>query len=123
MTIAVASSPESKSYDVAQVAKYVDFINVMTYDFHSFSEGKAGHNAPLRPRSGEGDWQKKNLNTEAAIKNWENGGVAASKLVLGLPFYGHSYILKNAKSHGVGAAVSKDKGQLPYKEVNFSNFF
>ena len=33
--------------------RHLDFINVMTYDFHDFSEGVTGHHSPLFKRSGE----------------------------------------------------------------------
>ena len=35
------------SYDIPNVAANVDYINVMTYDFHSSSDDVLGHNAPL----------------------------------------------------------------------------
>ncbi|RZC36321.1 Glyco hydro 18 domain containing protein, partial [Asbolus verrucosus] len=117
LTIAVGSSPDSSSYDVSKIVGLVDYINVMTYDFHGASDGKTGQNAPLYASSKDSDWEKKNANCDAAIKNWKNKGVSSSKLVLGLAFYGHSYKLKNSKNHGLGAAISGDNGQLPYSEI------
>ena len=34
-------------YDVPEMSQYVDFINIMTYDFHGQWESKVGHNSPL----------------------------------------------------------------------------
>jgi hypothetical protein len=34
-------------YEVAQIARSLDFINVMTYDFHGAWEQTTGHNSPL----------------------------------------------------------------------------
>lgn len=45
-------------YDVAAVGKWVDFISIMSYDFHGKWEPKTGHNAPLYALSGETDWRK-----------------------------------------------------------------
>lgn len=51
LTAAVPASPEAiaAGYDVPEVVKYVDFLNVMTYDFHGHWEGQVGHNSPLFP--------------------------------------------------------------------------
>jgi len=35
------------------VVRYLDYINVMTYDFHGGWESKTGHNAPLFARPDE----------------------------------------------------------------------
>ncbi|KAF7655579.1 hypothetical protein LDENG_00054070 [Lucifuga dentata] len=34
-------------YEIAKIAKHLDFINVMTYDFHGAWERFTGHNSPL----------------------------------------------------------------------------
>nr|CAD7461788.1 unnamed protein product [Timema tahoe] len=55
LTVA-CSSPSyflSGSYDVPSIAENVDFINLMTYDFHSSSELATGLNAPLYAREGD----------------------------------------------------------------------
>lgn len=35
------------SYDVANMNKYLHFINIMAYDIHASWDGKTGQNAPL----------------------------------------------------------------------------
>lgn len=67
--IAVGASAETAvtSYDIPNIAKYVDFINVMTYDFAMADDGILGFNAPLR-----GQGQK---NVEEAIKYWLANGL------------------------------------------------
>ena len=42
-------------YDVARIAKYLDFINVMTYDLHGSWDKAADHHAPLHKREHD-DW-------------------------------------------------------------------
>lgn len=46
-------------YDVVEISKYLDFINVMTYDFHGQWERLVGHNSPLYPLESATSYQKK----------------------------------------------------------------
>jgi chitinase len=61
LTAAVPASPEAiaAGYDVPEVVKYVDFLNVMTYDFHGHWEGQVGHNSPLFPLETAASHQRK----------------------------------------------------------------
>ena len=51
LTAAVPASFEAiaAGYDVPELAKYLDYINVMAYDFHGQWENQVGHNSPLFP--------------------------------------------------------------------------
>lgn len=82
-----------KNNELDKIAKVVDFINIMTYDFSGTWQSTSGHNAPLFS-----DYQAANAgvnNTGAdvatAIKGHLDNGVPAKKLVMGLPFYGKSW--------------------------------
>lgn len=46
-------------YDVPEISKYLDFINVMTYDFHGKWETQVGHNSPLLPMETASSYNKK----------------------------------------------------------------
>lgn len=61
LTAAVPASFEAiaAGYDVPEIAKYLDFINVMTYDFHGQWERTVGHNSPLFPLESATSYQKK----------------------------------------------------------------
>ena len=37
-----------KAYNLPDVGKYADLVNVMTYDYHGSWEDKTGHHSPLR---------------------------------------------------------------------------
>ena len=94
ISVAVAASKSiiDRSYRVAQMAKYVDFVNMMGYDFHSFKWylPLTGHNSPLYQRTEE--WyifSTVNLNFTAFY--WIQLGMPREKLVIGLPTYGQSY--------------------------------
>ena len=60
LTAAVSAGADTVrgGYDVPAVAAYVDFLNIMSYDFHGKWEPKTGHNAPLFALSSETEWRK-----------------------------------------------------------------
>lgn len=46
------------SFELFSHDRYVDFLNIMAYDFHGKWESKTGHNAPLFASSSETEWRK-----------------------------------------------------------------
>lgn len=80
-------------YDVASMNLNLDFINLMTYDFHgsSWEPTKADHHSPLRKRSGE----TTNLNSDFAVNYWIGKGMPAAKINMGIPLYGQSWKLSS----------------------------
>ncbi|CAH1365909.1 unnamed protein product [Tenebrio molitor] len=111
LTTAVCSDPDCGDYNIEAISKVVDYINLMTYDFHGEGEAKTGQNSPLYASSTDSDWEKDHANCDAAVNNWLNRGAAPEKIVLGLGFYGHGYTLADPDNHGVGApAVAGGEG-------------
>ena len=47
--VGAARSSASLSYNIREISKHLDFINLMTYDFHGAWESTTGINAPLYP--------------------------------------------------------------------------
>jgi chitinase len=45
--VSAGKSTIEKAYDVPVLGQYLDFINVMTYDFHGSWDKKTGHHSPL----------------------------------------------------------------------------
>ena len=36
-----------KGYDVEELSKYLDMVNINTYDYHGFWDKKTGHHSPI----------------------------------------------------------------------------
>ncbi|WAR13238.1 CHIA-like protein, partial [Mya arenaria] len=92
-------------YDVPQLAKYLDFINVMTYDLHGGWERQTGLNSPLYPRTGETGAERE-LNMQWAANYWVAKGAPRHKLVIGLALYGRSFALTSPARTDVGAPAT-----------------
>jgi chitinase len=72
---------------LAELAESLDWINLMSYDYHGSWERIAGLNAPLArdPADPAG------TNVEASVKRLLDHGIPARKLTLGMPFYGKGW--------------------------------
>ncbi|XP_053173377.1 acidic mammalian chitinase-like [Scomber japonicus] len=91
-------------YEIAEIAKYLDFINVMTYDLHGIPEKVTRHHSPLYNGSQDtGD--KVYLNTDFAMRYWRDKGTPVEKLNMGFAAYGRTCQL-STESSGVGAPMS-----------------
>lgn len=119
LTIAAPAGPDKiANIEVAAIAQHLDWINLMTYDLHGPWERVTNHHAPLLGRPGD------MLTTQQAIDRWLQLGTPANKLVLGIPFYGHSWRGVGASNNGLnqsatGAAMGTwdDTGFIDYWDI------
>jgi chitinase len=72
--------------EMDKVQRYVDTVNLMTYDFY-VGGPMTGHDAPLFHNPAD----PKNVSAERSIEIYLQAGVPARKIVLGVPFYGRSW--------------------------------
>uniref|UniRef100_W5KRD1 chitinase n=1 Tax=Astyanax mexicanus TaxID=7994 RepID=W5KRD1_ASTMX len=109
-------------YEIAEIAKYLDFINVMTYDFHGTWERFTGHNSPLYQGSkDEGDLIY--FNTDYAMRYWRDNGTPVEKLRMGFATYGRTFRLTSAED-GVGAPASGPASAGTYtREAGFWSYY
>jgi chitinase len=73
-------------YDFVKLNELLDWIGCMTYDFHGSWTDHAGHNAPLYAPENEPEGS-----ADLSINYLMAQGVAAGKILLGLPFYGRVF--------------------------------
>ncbi|WP_405546081.1 glycoside hydrolase family 18 chitinase [Streptomyces goshikiensis] len=76
--------------DYAGAAQYVDFYNVMTYDFFG-AWAAQGPTAPHSPLTAYSGIPQDGFNSEAAITKLKGKGITGSKLNLGIGFYGRGW--------------------------------
>jgi chitinase len=77
--------------------QYLDYVNVMSYDFKEGGDSLSGHHTNLLT-SPDDPAQR---SADRAIHAFETAGVPASKLVIGLAFYGHGWKMRSADNHGL----------------------
>ena len=88
LTVAVGAGPRAiEPLEYADMAPLLDWVNVMTYDFHS-GGARAGFNSALYNHD---DSSNPKLNTHEAVQTILAKGVPRTKLVVGVPFYGRGW--------------------------------
>ena len=88
LTIAVSASPRGiEPLEYSEMAPSLDWVSVMTYDFHTGGT-RAGFNAALYNHD---DPSNPKLNLHDAVQAILAKGVPRSKLVAGVPFYGRGW--------------------------------
>lgn len=99
--------------DFEGIMPYIDFVNIMAYDM----ENPPKHNAPLYQSSKFPGW----FNCDESVRAHLTKGVPASKLVLGMPFYGHGIDIydsftdfKNIKVPSGYTNCWDDEAKVPY---------
>ncbi|XP_019720792.1 acidic mammalian chitinase [Hippocampus comes] len=124
LTAAVAAGRGNidNGYEIDRVSNFLDFINVMTYDFHGAWDPITGHNSPLYRASSD---QGENIyyNVDFAMKHWRDQGAPLDKLNLGFATYGRTFRTVSA-AHGVGAPASGAAPAGSYtREAGFWSYY
>ena len=113
--LTMASSADPGYYDFHSCIKYLDFVNVMTYDM----AGPPNHHSALYRGGTVGKgW----LVMDESIRRHLNAGIPADKLVMGLAFYGNSGAgsqislqeIKNGIASGKWIDHWDDVAKVPY---------
>ncbi|XP_013145577.1 PREDICTED: mucin-5AC [Papilio polytes] len=129
LTMAVPAGIEyiQKGFDIETLNKYLDWMNLLSYDYHSAFEPAVNHHAPLYPLEEPNEYSVDNeLNIDYTIKFYLENGADRNKLVLGIPTYGRSYTLFNPDAVEIGSPAdgpgeqgdaTREKGYLAYYEI------
>lgn len=111
------------AYDLTSLGSALDFMSVMTYDYHGSWEGQTGHVSPLYHQTSDKHSQ---YNTNYTMEYLVSKGAPRQKLLMGVPFYGQTFTLTKSSANGEGAATSgpgepgeytKQPGMLGHYEI------
>ncbi|XP_045208460.2 putative chitinase 1 [Mercenaria mercenaria] len=110
LTAAVGTSEfrVTESYDVHGLSRYLDFINLMMYDFHGQWEDTVNVHSAL--------YSDNDFSIDRFVKYWISEGAPKKKLVIGVPFYGHTFTLADKQQASMGDN-STAGGSMPYYQI------
>ncbi|WP_448143185.1 glycoside hydrolase family 18 protein [Stenotrophomonas bentonitica] len=91
------------SYELKELGKALDFINLMSYDMGTGFSKVSTFNAPLRavPQDPLAPEQRRWNSVEGAVQYYRQHGVPNDKLVLGVPFYGRGFKVTTESADGL----------------------
>ena len=109
ITVAITGASSAEDHwDIRALTPYVDWFNVMHYNYSGTWSSVAGHNAPLFPRSDLGLTGSIHRNV---IFLTETVNVPREKILVGIPFYGRQF-----KASGLYAASTGGE-HLLYNDI------
>jgi len=103
--VAVWKPKVEAGYEPEKISQYLDYINLMAYDYHGSWNQRTGHNSPLFGRA-EQTGDQLELNQDASVNAWIELGAPADKLVLGMAMYGRTFTLKTKKMNAMNAPAT-----------------
>ncbi len=118
LAIAVGDQPEMQpGTDFHNIARLVDQVGIMNYDYVGPWNSTTGFLAPLYRRP---DTPEEYSSIEESVAAYRKAGVPRRKLLMGVPFYGYQWTEVEPENNGLfqhGKASAKDKPYRAIKEL------
>jgi chitinase len=83
--------------EMDKVAKYTDYINVMSYDYAGGEDSFSSHHTNLYTSSGDA----RQYSADRSIRAFLAAGVPPDKIVIGIAFYGKGWEMASAANNGL----------------------
>jgi len=114
--VGVGKHTTDTAYDIPAMNKYLDLINLMTYDMHGSWESRTGCNANLYATDEDAAYgggvgageavEGYPLSVSWAVEYWMEKGASADKLTMGVGTYGRGWKLQDPSQNGYNAPAN-----------------
>ena len=118
-----AGADKLANFELAEMSQYLDFFNVMAYDYHGAWENTTNHNAPLYANPNDPSPGSSQDNVDATIAYYLHSGVPADKLIMGAPLYGRTWTGVGSSNDGLfqsatgAGAGTWEPGMIDYSDL------
>src|SRR6185369_10173744 len=114
LTIASTNGEYFKHTEMEKLHVYLDWINIMTYDFYNSLTKVTGHHTGLYHSDKAGDSTRY---TEASVKQHLDAGIPPEKLVIGAAFYSRAFTGVNPENNGLFQPYQRYAGDYSYSKL------
>jgi chitinase len=116
LTIAAGISPAYlRCVELHNIVQYVDFVNVMAYNYRSGADWETGHHSNLKTSSS--DRLKDNNSIDVTISRYIEAGVSPEKVILGVPFYGRLWAGVRPNNNGLYQPAKTGGKSVTYRNI------
>ncbi len=114
-SIATSASQDFLDHtEMDKVQRYVDTVNLMTYDFYEAgSDPTTGHHACLYTNPSD----PKKVSADSSVKAYLQAHISPKKIVLGVPFYGRAWGEVESVNNGLFQVGKEAKIHASYQEI------
>ncbi|KAL5361410.1 endochitinase B1 [Aspergillus floccosus] len=118
LTVASSAAPSNyEKLDMTAMDQYIDFWNLMAYDYSGSWDSTSGHAANVHMAPASATSTK--CSTDQAVQYYIDQGISSDKIVLGMPLYGRSFMNTDGPGStfdGVGKGTWEE-GVWDYKDL------
>jgi chitinase len=114
LSVAAADGPFVSGIDIAAVAPYLDWFNLMTYDFVNSMTPLTGHHAGLHAGKLTTAGAR---TTDRAVQQFAAAGVPPGKLLIGAAFYGREFADVRTSHRGLYQHYGHYQGEHSWPEL------
>ncbi|MBV8975375.1 MAG: glycoside hydrolase family 18 protein [Sinobacteraceae bacterium] len=115
LTIASADREYFEHTEMEKLHVYLDWLNVMAYDFFNSLTPTTGHHAGLfRSEFAAGEER----DADSSIRQHLAAGIPPGKLVLGVAFYGRGFTGVRPINHGIDQPYARFEGEHSYAQLS-----
>jgi chitinase len=100
--------------EMDQAQQYLDFINIMSYDFVTGSSDTTAHQANLFPSN---TIKASHISVSESVAWHQAAGIPIEKLVMGVPFYGRRWMGVDSTAGGLHQASTSGGGGVSYHQI------
>uniref|UniRef100_A0A8H7TN04 chitinase n=1 Tax=Bionectria ochroleuca TaxID=29856 RepID=A0A8H7TN04_BIOOC len=112
LTAALPTSRAVLHYiDLKMAAEYLDYLNLMAYNFSGYWSSKSGHHAQLYSMS------KDEESGSSGVSYLISHGFPAKKVLLGIPTFGRSFLHTSGPGHRFRGCGGGEDGTFEYNQL------